>query len=193
MTGYLPDPPPSAESDALFAEDVADLGYVMNATRLWAYEPAAAHGLFDLMGVVTTGTSLDFRRRAILVSATASAFGDPYCSLAWGARLAKVAGDDIAGGVLSGDDEGLSDTEQVMARWARRVALDPRGTSEADVGALRDAGFPDAEIFAMTVFIALRLAFSTVNNALGAGPDDRLRDDAPAAVRDATLRLSSGR
>ncbi|GAA0233464.1 hypothetical protein [Cryptosporangium japonicum] len=188
MTGYLTDPTASAESDALFAEDEADLGYVMNTTRLWAHDPAAERGLFALLGQVTAGTSLDFRRRAILVSATASAFGDPYCSLAWGSRLAGVAGDDVAGAVLSGDDSGLPAADQAMARWARRVARAPHATTATDVDELREAGFPDAEIFAMTVFVALRLAFSTVNNALGATPDDRLRADAPPAVRAAIPR-----
>ena len=36
-----------------------------------------------------------------------------------------------------------------------------------------------------TAFVAFRLAFSTVNDALGAAPDKRLADDAPHAVRDA--------
>lgn len=35
------------------------------------------------------------------------------------------------------------------------------------------------------MYVALRLAFSTVNDALGAHPDAELADEAPAAVRDA--------
>ena len=50
---------------------------------------------------------------------------------------------------------------------------------------LRDAGFDDAQIFAISVFVALRIAFSTVNDALGAQPDQQLGVDAPDAVRDA--------
>jgi hypothetical protein len=72
-----------------------------------------------------------------------------------------------------------------MAAWARRVARDPNGTSAADVAGLRLAGFSDADIFAMTVFVALRVAFSTVNDALGARPDAQYRSLAPAAVLDA--------
>jgi hypothetical protein len=34
----------------------------------------------------------------------------------------------------------------------------------------------------MTVFVALRLAFSAVNDALGATPDAQLRRDSPAQV-----------
>ena len=69
-----------------------------------------------------------------------------------------------------------------MASWARKVAKDPNRTTQEDVEALRSAGFNDEQIFAITAFIALRLAFSTVNDALGVGPDMALRTAAPEAV-----------
>jgi hypothetical protein len=72
-----------------------------------------------------------------------------------------------------------------MAGWARTVARDPNATSAADVQALRDAGFSDAQIFTITVFVALRLAFSTVNAALGLLPDAALRSTSSRAVLDA--------
>ena len=52
-----------------------------------------------------------------------------------------------------------------MTRWARAVAGDPNATTQADVDELRSAGFSDADIFAMTAFVGLRIAFSTVNDA----------------------------
>jgi hypothetical protein len=61
----------------------------------------------------------------------------------------------------------------------------PSGTTEADVQQLRDVGFSDAQIFTITVFVALRLAFSTVNDALGLRPDAGLRISVPASVREA--------
>jgi hypothetical protein len=48
--------------------------------------------------------------------------------------------------------------------------------------ALRGAGFDDDQIFAMTVFVALRPAFSTVNDTLGASPDAELFAGAPEKV-----------
>jgi hypothetical protein len=72
-----------------------------------------------------------------------------------------------------------------MARWARRIARDPGRTSVADVAELRQAGFSDSDIFAMTAFVALRVAFSTVNDALGVRPDGEFRSEAPTAVLDA--------
>ncbi|GAA1313791.1 hypothetical protein Psi02_64870 [Planotetraspora silvatica] len=181
-SGFLRPPDPTADTQRLYDEDVADLGYVMNLTRLWAHQPATADGLFDLMRRSLADHGLTKRERAVLVAACASAFGDSYCSLAYGARLADAAGEETAAAVLRGDDDALTAAERALAGWARKVARDPNHTGEADVQELRDAGFDDAMIFAITVFVALRIAFSTVNDALGARPDAELGATAPQAV-----------
>src|SRR5690348_16374843 len=69
---------------ALFDVDMAELGFVMNASRLWAYQPEALAMLFSLMSQVASARPFRFRERRILVAASASALGDSYCSLAWG-------------------------------------------------------------------------------------------------------------
>jgi hypothetical protein len=63
------------------------------------------------------------------------------------------------------------------------VVRDPNGIAEEDVARLREAGLGDREIFEATVFVALRLAFSTINDALGTVPDKQLADAAPSLVR----------
>jgi alkylhydroperoxidase family enzyme len=154
----------------------------MNVSRLWSYQPTTVTELFDLMGHSLTGSGLSPRQRGILVCAAASTLRDSYCSIAWGSKLSKTASPDIAAGVLSHNDDELAEDEKVLADWARKVVRDPNATSEADLQMLREAGFEDSQIFAMTVFVALRLAFSTVNDALGAAPDAQLRSSAPAQV-----------
>jgi alkylhydroperoxidase family enzyme len=183
--GFLPAPEPTAEAQRVFDGDIADLGYVMNLSRLWAYQPGSLAAWRDLTQQVAAAGGLTFRQRGILISACAAARGDSYCSLAWGSRLAGETDAATAAGVLTGDDSKLTPAEQVLARWARTVARDPNGAGEADVRALREAGYRDAEIFAITLFVALRLAFSTVNDALGARPDAAYRSAAPAPVLDA--------
>jgi uncharacterized peroxidase-related enzyme len=180
---FLADPAPSPGGQKLFDDDVEGMGYVMNLSRLWAHDPAALDGLSDLLGHVTRAGSLTYRQRGILVTSCASTLGDSYCSLAWGTKLAAEAGADVAESVLRGDDERLDDSERALARWARQLARDPNATTAADAQALRDAGFDDAQIFAATVYVALRIAFSTVNDALGVRPDRQLGVDAPAAVQ----------
>ena len=184
-TGFLEIPPTSADVRRLYDDSIAKQGFLMNLTRLWAHQPALHRGLFDLVGQAVRAGELTFRQRAILVVAAASAFGDGYCSLAWGSKLSGVAGDHVAGQVLRGDDDWLDPAERALAGWARRVARDPNATEARDVQPLRDAGYDDAQIFAITVFVALRLAFAIVNDALGARPDAELLATVPASVRHA--------
>jgi alkylhydroperoxidase family enzyme len=92
--------------------------------------------------------------------------------------------------VLNGTDTGLNDQERAMAAWARKIVSDPNATTPTDVQDLRDAGLTDSQIFAITAFVALRVAFSTVNDALGAGPDAQLVESLPPAV---TESVSYGR
>lgn len=125
------------------------------------------------------------RDRGILVTATASTLGDSYRALAWGQKLVGAASADVAADVLLGRDEKLSSSERVVASWARRVVNEHNKTGAADVQDLRDAGYDDTEILAITLFVALRLAFSTVNDALGVRPDHELADTVPVEVRDA--------
>jgi alkylhydroperoxidase family enzyme len=180
--GFLDHPLVSPEAQAIFEEDVAEVGYVMNVSRLWAYNPRLVTDLFELMRRSTSEQELSFRHRGILVTACASTLGDSYCSVAWGSKLAAVSVPEIAAGVIHGGDEGLTEQERTLAAWARKVARNLIGTTADDVDALRSVGFDDEEIFAITVFIALRLAFSTVNDALGVGPDKALCATAPEAV-----------
>ena len=186
MTGsFLQEPVVSAQVQALYDEDLADDGYVWNVSRLWAHQPDTLEGLFGLMSQAFKPSGLSFRQRGILVTAAASALGDSYCSLAWGGKLGQASNAAIAAGVLDGSDAGLTGQEKAMAAWARKVARNPNATTPADVQALRDAGLGDGQIFAITAFVALRLAFSTINDSLGAQPDAELAQSLPREVREA--------
>jgi len=70
-----------------------------------------------------------------------------------------------------------------MATWARNIVNNPNATTPADVQELREAGLSDEQIFAITAFVALRLAFSTINDALGASPHPQLVESLPPPVR----------
>jgi SAM-dependent methyltransferase/alkylhydroperoxidase family enzyme len=182
---FLAAAPSTTAAQRLRQDDLDELGYVMNASRLWGHLPATVEGLFELLGQCVKAGRLDMRTRGILVAATASTLGDSYCSLAWGGKLAKAADPDVAASVLAGDDSALSPDERALAAWARTITREPNSTTASDVQALRDAGFDDAQIMAVTVFVALRVAFSTVNDALGAIPDPELVAGLPAAITDA--------
>ncbi|MGH3154789.1 MAG: carboxymuconolactone decarboxylase family protein [Streptosporangiaceae bacterium] len=187
MTGssFIEEPSVSPQVQALYDEDLADGGYVWNVSRLWAHQPDTMNQLFKLMSAAFAPSGLSFRQRGILVTAAASALGDSYCSMAWGGKLGQASDAALAAGVLNGSDAALTDQEKAMAAWARKVARDPNATTPADIQALRDSGLTDGQVFAITAFVALRLAFSTINDALGAQPDAQLTQSLPREVREA--------
>lgn len=184
-TGFLDVPVLTEAGQRLFDQDVSELGFVKNATRMWTRQPDTYVGLFEVMQRNIDQHGLDLRQRAILIVACSSTLGDAYCSLGWGMKLADVMDADSAAGVLRGGDTGLTAAERAMARWARKITADPNSTSASDVQDLRDAGFSDDQIFGITVFVALRIAFATVNDALGPRPDAVFRGMCPAPVVDA--------
>jgi uncharacterized peroxidase-related enzyme len=183
---FLNDPPHSPQSDATYEANRESDGYVANFTRLWCWRPELFKSFVDLRLALMGSTTLTDREQAIVVAATVSEFGDSYCSLAWGAKLAKLAGAETAGGVVAGDvPSELSEREAALCAWCRAVVRDPMTTTPEQVASLRAAGFDDPEIFEATLLLSLRLAFSTVNDALGAQPDRQLADAVPAPVREA--------
>jgi len=184
---FLDHPPPSASVDGLFTGDLESDGYVMNLTRLWAWRPEVVDAFGDARATLLDDCELTEADKALLVAATAAARSDSYCSLAWGRKLAKFIGPGAAGSVIAGGLEGLDERARALTGWARQVVADPNATSTADVQTLRDAGLSDRAIFEATAHIAFRLAFSTVNDALGAAPDLQAVEAAPEAVREAVM------
>lgn len=112
---FLTSPPGSAEAEALYAEDLRAMGFVMNGSRLWAHDPRLHDELFALLTRAAGDAGLSLRQRGVLVVASASTLGDSYCSLAWGTKLAREADEDLAAAVLEGTDRGLTPQEQVLA------------------------------------------------------------------------------
>lgn len=182
---FLDDPEIDEHVARMYTTDMSGQGYVAHLTRVWANSPEALGAISYLLKQASITAGLDARTRALLVTACAATIGDSYCSLAFGSQLAREAGDNVAAAVLRDQDTDLSPAERTLVRWARRVSADPSATTATDVDSLRSLGYGDRQIFAITLFVALRLAFSTVNDALGATPDHQLAERVPAAVRSA--------
>ena len=183
--GFLAAAPLTDHATSMYRSDQDGQGYVANHTRVWAWAPEALAALSFMLRLSTEMSGMDVHQRALLTSVTAATLGDSYCALAFGLKLAQTGGEDVAASVVAGRDSDLEPRDRLLAAWARRVTEQPSATTAADVEELRAAGYDDGQIFALTLFVALRVTFSTVNDALGAAPDAELVDRTPAAVRDA--------
>lgn len=183
---FIRPPESSPAIERMQAENSKQFGFVMNFARAWAWRPDVFDAFAALRNQLTGQSTLTKRDQAVIISAMASQLGDAYCSLAWGKTLAAEAGGDVAAAVLGGSSgAALNPRDAAIAAWSRKLVDDPNGTTQADIDALRKAGLDDRAIFEVTVFAAFRLAFSTVNDALGVAPDPALVDLVPQEVRGA--------
>ncbi|HKY47626.1 MAG TPA: hypothetical protein VJQ79_06540 [Acidimicrobiia bacterium] len=183
---FIDEPDPSPEREAFYKKDVEDVGYVMNLTRAWAWIPPINDVLFDLLDRCAEIADLSYRDKGFLITAMASRMGDSYCSLAWGSRVAEATDPATAAAIVAGrQSESMTVRDVALAAWARKLAAEPSSTSQDDIEDLRRAGLSDRQIAAATAYVALRLAFSTFNDGLGAEPDLEKAQAAPAEIVDA--------
>jgi alkylhydroperoxidase family enzyme len=180
---FLSKPPLGDTVKALYEKATVEDGYVMNYIRLWSWR-ADVHAAFsEARGLLSATSSLSKREIAILNATTASRAGDSSCSIAWGGKLADVSDVATAAALLQGrETPAFADRERALISWAAKVVEDPNGTTREDIEALKASGFSEREIFEATLFVAFRLAFMTVNDALGAQPDRRLAASASPAI-----------
>ncbi|WP_418314932.1 carboxymuconolactone decarboxylase family protein [Piscinibacter sakaiensis] len=182
---FITHPPASEDTRRIIEGTAREMGFEMNLTKAWAWRPDIYGDFGALRAKLTSRSALGTRDQAVAVCATAAERGDSYCALAWGDKLGKLAGAPLAAAVISNAADGdapLTPRDEAIAAWARKVVDDPNGTTADDVARLRDAGLADKDIFELTAFIAFRLAFSTINDALGVQPDWQLEADADPAI-----------
>lgn len=192
FTAHVPSPvatvllgaaPATEAAEALAAEDVDDLGFVTNATRLWMHDPVVFEKLFALISSSARGAELSVAERGVATITGTRLAGDTYCPLAWGDKLAGVTSPEVAVSVLDSSDDLLDDRSRAVASWARKVATAPHSVTASDLDELRQVGFDDAQVLHLTLFISLRLAFATVNGTLGARPEREYVERVDPAVR----------
>lgn len=180
---HVAEPPPSDPTRALYTADIETDGYVNNLTRLWSWRPDVLEAFMATRATLISRSSLTESDTNVLFAATAGARGDSYCALHWGTLISQQDNEETAVAVVTGNTESLDQRRQALTAWARRVVGDPNGIDAGDIEQLRALNLTDREIFEATFLVAWRLAFTTVNDALGVQPDAQLANSAPPGLR----------
>lgn len=137
----IEEPPPGDDRDAAYAADRDSAGYVWNVTRLWGWRADIYRDFAALRTELMDSSSLTDRDWAVMVTAMASQLGDSYCSLAWGAKLAKLTDAETAAQLIADEPApALSVREHALAAWTRQLVEDPNATTADDVTSLRAVG-----------------------------------------------------
>jgi len=138
------------------------LGSVPNLFRVIANSPAGLEGYFGLDAGLAKG-ALDAKTRERIALAVAEVNGCSYCLSAHtylGRNVAKLDDTEIAANRNGASNDLKADA---ALRFAVKVVRERGHVSDADVAAVKAAGFDDAEIIEIVLHVALNTLTNYVN------------------------------
>jgi uncharacterized peroxidase-related enzyme len=155
---------------AMYARQQAAWGYLPNYAKVFCHRPEVMARWGQLLAEIRR--PMDRRRFELVTFVAAHELRNSPCALAHGRALREFLSDAQVLALAAGrDHEALVPAEQAMVRFARQVARDAACVTAADVSALRDLGYTDAEVFDIVATAAGRAFFTKVLDALGVQPD----------------------
>ena len=155
------DEAPAASQPILDAVN-AQLGVVPNLFRLVSISPAALAGMTQLSGAL--GKALDVKTRERLAIATAQVNGCNYCLSAHtylGLNFARMSPEEVA---LNRNGASGDPKADAAVRFGTKVAQTRGKVSNADIAAVKLAGFTDAQIIEIVAVVADNFLTNLINN-----------------------------
>jgi uncharacterized peroxidase-related enzyme len=155
-----------AASQPLLEAVKKQLGSAPNLFRILGVSPAALEGYLGLSGALGKG-QLDARTRARLAMVVAEQNGCDYC-LSAHTYLGKNA-TKLEDAELTANRDGHSGDAKAEAalQFAAKVVRARGHVAEADVQAVKAAGYTDAQVVEIILHVAVNTLTNYVNTALG--------------------------
>ena len=138
------------------------LGSAPNLFRITANSPAALEGYLGLNGALGKG-ALDAPTRERIALAVANINGCAYCNSAHsylGKNLAKLDEAELSANRHGKSNDAKAD---ITVRFAAKVARERGQVSDADLQALRGAGYDDAQIVEIVAHVGLNTLTNYIN------------------------------
>ncbi|KIZ43698.1 MULTISPECIES: carboxymuconolactone decarboxylase family protein [Rhodopseudomonas] len=169
---------PAASQSMLDAVE-KQLGVIPNLFRLVALSPAALQGLLGLNGAL--GKALDVKTRERIAIAVAQVNGCDYCLSAHtylGLNLAKIDKAEIA---LNRNGASSDPKANAAVAFARKITENRGSAAEAELQAVRAAGYTDAQVIEIIAVVAENVFTNMVNIVAGTEIDFPVIHTAEAA------------
>lgn len=146
------------------------LGAVPNLFRITANSPETLEGYLGLNGALGKGL-LSIQTRERIALAVAEINGCKYCLAAHnylGTNLADLSGDEIKAARQGTSSDAKA---AVAVELAVKIARNRGAVTDADLYAVREAGYSDAEIVEIVGNVALNTLTNYLNEVLGTDID----------------------
>lgn len=145
-------------------------GYVPNYAKSFSHRPEVMARWGKLLAELHR--PFDDRTFELITFAAAHELKHTSCSLAHGNALTPFfSNEEICAIADQKPVESVTDAEQEMMRFSRKVARDASTITAEDVQRLKDHGLSDADVFDVAATAAGRAFFTKVLDAVGSLPD----------------------
>lgn len=168
-----------AESRPVLDAVNQQLGSVPNLFRLLGTSPAALKAYTSANAALTK--ALDVKTRERIALAVAQVNGCGYCLAAHtylATNLAKLSPEEVARNRAGGSTDARADA---AVRFAAKVASERGKVSDADLAAVRNAGFSDAQVVEIVALVAENVFTNFLNEVAQTDVDFPVVDVAQAA------------
>lgn len=166
----------------LFQAQKAQNGFVMAAMQCWTARPDLLPIYTEFSDKIRAGFSLSPRDWRLITLIAAKHVPSTYCSHVYSKQLIADLGSKEA--VLAAQRDfrsaGLSPRDVAMLDYAAKISRNASEVTEADIAALRAAGFTDTQICDIALCASFRAFVARFFDAVGAGPEAAYLDPDPA-------------
>ena len=154
----------------MYARQQGTYGYVPNYAKVFSHRPEVMVRWGRLLAEIRR--PMDDRLFEFASLAAALELKNSACSLAHGQVLAKFITEKGVQALAAGvTDETITEAEEVVIAFARKIARDASSIEQADVDALKAQGYSDAEVFDIATTVAGRSFLTKILDALGVATD----------------------
>jgi uncharacterized peroxidase-related enzyme len=154
-----------AAAQPLLAAVKKQLGIVPNMFRAISNSPAALEGYLGLNGALAKG-ALEAPTRERIALAVAEVNGCDYCLSAHtylGKNLSKLSDAEMSANRDGGSTDAKADA---AVRFAVKLTQSRGHPSDADLGAVKAAGYTDAQVIEIVLHVALNTLTNYINETV---------------------------
>jgi uncharacterized peroxidase-related enzyme len=168
----------TGEAFAMYDRQQKRYGYVPNYATVFCHRPEVMRRWGELLAAIKR--PMGKRRFELATFAAAHELKSTLCTLAHGKKLLEFFSSEDVIALARGEmPSSVSAAEAALMRFARAVARDASAVTAADVAALKEHGYTDAEVFDIAATAAGRAFFTKVIESLGVATDAPLRELSP--------------
>jgi uncharacterized peroxidase-related enzyme len=171
--------PAEAEGEvaSIYANEMASMGRVMQATQCWTARPDMLAPVEHLLHQLRDGFSLGLVNFRLITLVAARNVPSSYCSHVYFKALSGMIGREQALAVHRDyRNAGLTDQQVAMLAYAEQITVDASRISRADIDHLRAVGFSDLNIADIALAASFRNFLSRYFDAVGAEAEPEFLD-----------------